>query len=168
MAKKRNIFDFNERDGDDNDLNALSGGVTPFAASITPSAVNASFTSSGGVLSGFGDGLDNDVAFLGEGNDTFVWNPGDGSDVVEGQAGFDTLDFNGANISEVIDISANGQRVLFPRDVANITMDLNDVEHITFDALGGCIRSGRGPERDGRETGRHQPGRFQRSRGWPG
>ena len=44
----------------------------------------------------------------GTGNDTFVWNPGDGSDAVEGQDGTDTLQFNGANINEKIDITANG------------------------------------------------------------
>ena len=38
----------------------------------------------------------------------FMWNPGDGSDIVEGGAGTDTLVFNGANIDETIDISANG------------------------------------------------------------
>ena len=65
---------------------------------------------------------------MGAGDDTFVWNPGDGSDTVEGQAGTDTLLFNGANINEKIDISANGGRVRFTRDVANITMDLNGVE----------------------------------------
>ena len=57
---------------------------------------------------------------------------------VEGQAGLDTMLFNGANISENIDISANGERVRFTRDVANITMDLNGVEHIDFNALGGA------------------------------
>ena len=36
-------------------------------------------------------GTGNDVALMGAGDDTFVWNPGDGSDTVEGQAGFDTL-----------------------------------------------------------------------------
>ena len=45
---------------------------------------------------------------MGAGDDTFVWNPGDGSDIVEGQAGTDTMQFNGANIAEKIDISANG------------------------------------------------------------
>ena len=83
-------------------------------------------------------GRGNDVALLGAGDDTFVWNPGDGSDTVEGQAGNDTLLFNGANINENIDISANGGRVRFIRDVANITMDLNGVEHIQFNALGGA------------------------------
>ena len=52
--------------------------------------------------------------------------------------GNDTLLFNGANINEKIDISANGSRVRFTRDVANITMDLNDVEAINFNALGGA------------------------------
>ena len=83
-------------------------------------------------------GRGNDVALLGAGDDTFVWNPGDGSDTVEGQAGTDTLLFNGANIDENIDISANGGRARLSRDVANITMDLNDVEHIEFNALGGA------------------------------
>ena len=78
------------------------------------------------------------MAFLGAGNDAFVWNPGDDNDTVEGQAGIDRLDFNGANIAENIDISANGGRVLFTRDVANVTMDLNDVEAILFRALGGA------------------------------
>jgi hypothetical protein len=67
----------------------------------------------------------------------FQWNPGDDDDIVEGQAGFDTLDFNGAAIAEQISISANGARVLFTRDIATVAMDLNDVEQINFRALGG-------------------------------
>jgi Ca2+-binding RTX toxin-like protein len=83
-------------------------------------------------------GRGNDVAFLGAGNDTFVWNPGDASDTVEGQDGSDTMVFNGANIGEKIDVSANGSRVRFTRDVASIVMDLNGVEGINFNALGGA------------------------------
>jgi Ca2+-binding RTX toxin-like protein len=83
-------------------------------------------------------GKGNDTAQLGTGDDTFVWNPGDGSDTVEGGAGTDTLQFNGANIAENIDITANGTRTRFTRDVANITMDLNSVEHINFVTLGGA------------------------------
>jgi hypothetical protein len=56
---------------------------------------------------------------------------------LKGQAGNDTLIFNGANINEKIDISANGERIRLFRDVANITMDLNDVEQISVNALGG-------------------------------
>jgi Ca2+-binding RTX toxin-like protein len=79
-----------------------------------------------------------DTALMGAGDDTFIWNPGDGSDTVEGQAGNDTMLFNGANVAENINISANGSRVRFTRDVANITMDLNGVEGINFNALGGA------------------------------
>ena len=53
-------------------------------------------------------GRGNDTAQLGTGDDTFVWNPGDGSDMVDGGDGRDTLQFNGSNVSEKINISANG------------------------------------------------------------
>src|SRR4051794_41654080 len=46
--------------------------------------------------------------------------------------------FFGANIAENITISANGGRVLFVRNIANVTMDLDDVERIEFRALGGA------------------------------
>jgi hypothetical protein len=80
----------------------------------------------------------NDLALLGAGDDTFVWDPGDGSDTVEGQDGADTMRFNGANAAERIDLSANGRRLLFTRDVATITMDTNGVERVDFNALGGA------------------------------
>jgi Ca2+-binding RTX toxin-like protein len=83
-----------------------------------------------------GDG--NDTALMGAGNDTFVWNPGDDNDIVEGQAGSDTLQFNGANIAETINIFANGSRAEFTRDVAAVTMDTNGVETIAFSARGGA------------------------------
>jgi Ca2+-binding RTX toxin-like protein len=92
-----------------------------------------------------GDGNDfvdgqqgNDVAFLGAQNDTFQWDPGDGSDIVEGQDGSDTMTFNGSAANELMEATANGGRVLFTRNVANIVMDLNDVESIDANALGGA------------------------------
>src|SRR6516164_8693986 len=91
-----------------------------------------------------GDGNDfidgeqgNDVAFLGTGDDVFQWDPGDGSDTVEGEDGTDTLKFNGSNVNEKMDISANGHRVRLTRDVGNVTMDLNGMEHIQIAARGG-------------------------------
>jgi Ca2+-binding RTX toxin-like protein len=83
-------------------------------------------------------GRGDDLALMGAGDDVFSWVPGDGSDTVEGQAGTDRLSFSGANVSEHIDISANGSRVRFSRDVAAITMDLNDIEGIDVSALGGA------------------------------
>jgi Ca2+-binding RTX toxin-like protein len=131
-------------DGDD--IITAANGLSILASlSLHGGSGNDTITGGDGSDTLFGDdgndavigGRGNDVAFLGNDDDTFVWNPGDGSDLVEGQAGTDTLLFNGANISEVIDISANGGRVRFTRDVATITMDLNGVEHIQFNALAG-------------------------------
>src|SRR5262245_64473519 len=81
-------------------------------------------------------GRGNDTAFLGAGNDRFIWNPGDGSDVVEGQSGFDTLVFNGSNVGENIDISADGERATLFRNVGAVTMDLDGVERIELAAKG--------------------------------
>jgi Ca2+-binding RTX toxin-like protein len=92
--------------------------------------------SEGNDLVNGGDG--NDLALMGAGDDAFVWNPGDDNDTLEGQEGFDKMLFNGAVIAENIDISANGGRVLFFRNIANVLMDLNDVEGIDFNALGGA------------------------------
>jgi predicted ester cyclase len=132
--------------GGDDVITAGNGLANLIQLTIDGGAGNDTITGGDGndtLLGGDGDdsingGRGNDVALLGAGNDTFVWNPGDGSDTVDGQTGFDTLVFNGANINENIDISANGSRVRFSRDVANIVMDLNGVERIDFHALGGA------------------------------
>jgi Ca2+-binding RTX toxin-like protein len=79
-----------------------------------------------------------DTAFLGQGDDVFVWDPGDASDVVEGDRGSDTLVFNGAGGDEVMAATANGGRVLFTRNLGGIVMDLDGVEAIDVRALGGA------------------------------
>ena len=132
--------------GDTLTINALAGGDTIDASAIAAGQVKLALN--GGddndlIVGSAGDdsvtgGRGDDTALLGGGNDLFTWNPGDGSDIVEGQAGTDTLQFNGANVNEQIDISANGSRARFTRDVANITMDLNGVENIAFTARGGA------------------------------
>jgi Ca2+-binding RTX toxin-like protein len=86
----------------------------------------------------FNGGDGNDTALMGAGDDTFTWNPGDDNDTLEGEGGFDTMVFNGAVIAEKVDIFANGGNVRFTRDIATVTMDLNDVERIDFRALGGA------------------------------
>src|SRR4029079_6748485 len=131
--------------GGDDVITASNGLAALISLTIDGGAGNDTITGGDGadLLIG-GDGNDlvnggrgNDTALLGAGDDTFVWNPGDGSDVVEGQDGTDTMVFNGANISEKINITANHGRLKFTRDVANITMDLNGVERVQFNALGG-------------------------------
>jgi Ca2+-binding RTX toxin-like protein len=83
-------------------------------------------------------GRGNDVALLGAGDDVFVWNPGEGSDTVEGQGGADLMLFNGSDDNENVDLSADHGRLRFFRDRGNVTMDVNGVETVEFNALGGA------------------------------
>jgi Ca2+-binding RTX toxin-like protein len=82
-------------------------------------------------------GRGSDTVLMGAGDDTFQWDPGDGSDVVDGQTGNDVLQFNGANIDENFDISANGSHVRFFRNVGNVTIDANGIERINVVERGG-------------------------------
>jgi Ca2+-binding RTX toxin-like protein len=74
-----------------------------------------------------------DVARLGTGNDVFTWDPGDNTDVVDGEAGSDRLDFHGSAASESLEVSANGPRVRLFRNVASINMDLGGIETVALD-----------------------------------
>jgi Ca2+-binding RTX toxin-like protein len=126
--------------GEGNDT--LTGGAGASTLSGGPGEDQLVGGSGAETLNG-GDGNDaidgnrgNDVAFMGDGDDTFVWDPGDGSDTIEGQDGRDTMLFNGANVAEKVDLSANGPRLRFFRDIASITMDTAGVERVDFKALG--------------------------------
>ncbi len=136
---------FQEQANDRLVLNGQGGDDTVDASTLADAI---QLTENGGLgvdalRGGAGDDLINggdgdDIALMGAGDDVFVWNPGDDNDTIEGQAGFDRMQFNGANIAENIDISANGGRVRFFRNIASVTMDLDDVEGIDFRALGGA------------------------------
>ncbi|HEY2230987.1 MAG TPA: calcium-binding protein [Xanthobacteraceae bacterium] len=127
-------------------INGLAGDDTINASGLRAGQINLTINGGDGndtITGSAGNdvvigGRGNDTSFLGKGDDQFVWNPGDGSDTVEGGAGFDTLLFNGANVGENIDISANGSRARLFRDVGNVTMDLNGIESIKLNALGGA------------------------------
>ena len=136
--------------GNGNDTISLDN-VAPPAGQALPTAHlfggNGNDTLNGGagndILDG-GNGDDTvvggkgaDMASLGTGNDTFVWNNGDGSDLVEGQAGFDTLVFNGNDASGSLEQVAISATTL-SRVQGNVTMDLNSVERIELNALGGA------------------------------
>ncbi|HKP17295.1 MAG TPA: calcium-binding protein [Gaiellaceae bacterium] len=79
-----------------------------------------------------------DRALLGTGADRFQWDPGDGSDVVEGQGGVDQLDFNGSNIGENLSLTPNGRRVRLSRDIGGVTMDFDGIEQANLRMLGGA------------------------------
>jgi Ca2+-binding RTX toxin-like protein len=85
-----------------------------------------------------GGGLGADRALMGDGNDRFEWNPGDSSDVVEGEGGDDLFEFSGSSAVETFGVSANGGRVRFTRDPGNVVSDLDDVEQIRIFARGGA------------------------------
>jgi Ca2+-binding RTX toxin-like protein len=140
-----NVF-FQEQANDRLTLNALGGNDVVDATSLEADGIQ--LTMNGGLgadqlLGSHGDDLINggdgdDTAVMGEGDDSFVWNPGDDNDTLEGRAGFDTMLFNGANVAESFNVAANGGRVRFTRDIASITMDLDDVETVDLRALGGA------------------------------
>ena len=145
----RNTFtaiDVDARGGDDEVRIDHSGGTFPDEL-VTIEGGTGDDTLVGGIgdqilVGGSGDdvvsgGDGDDRAELGGGNDRFVWNPGDDNDTVDGQGGSDNLDFFGSAIGELIDVSANGERVRFTRNIATIVMDV-DVEHVGYRALGGA------------------------------
>jgi Ca2+-binding RTX toxin-like protein len=107
--------------GNGNDTISLDNIAPPAGQALPPATLfggngNDILTGGGGndmLFGGAGDdtitgGKGTDTAVLGTGNDLFIWNPGDGNDTVDGQAGFDTLDFKGAAFAETITISDNG------------------------------------------------------------
>ena len=79
-----------------------------------------------------------DRVFLGDGNDLFTWDPGEGSDRVDGDAGFDAMVFNGSGADEKFQLSAVGSRLRLTRDVGNIAMNVGSLERVTVAALGGA------------------------------
>jgi Ca2+-binding RTX toxin-like protein len=133
----------------------LGGDDTISAAGLAAGAVNLTLDGGSGddTLAG-GKGVDtllgddgndsldgnagNDNGSMGSGDDTFVWDPGDGSDTVEGGDGTDTMLFNGADVAEQVDLSANGSRLRFFRSPGSVTMDTGGVERVDFNALGGA------------------------------
>ncbi len=135
-AAAGDFLTINAGQGDDV-IDASKFAANKLQLTLNGGAGNDTITGSAGndVING---GQGSDTVLMGAGNDRFVWNPGDGSDKVNGQGGFDTLAFNGANIAEQIGITANGSHVQFTRNVAAISMDLEQMERIEFRALGGA------------------------------
>jgi Ca2+-binding RTX toxin-like protein len=79
-----------------------------------------------------------DWAFGGDDDDIFQWDPGDGSDTIEGFGGTDSLFFNGSSIGENIQLMASNERLRLTRDIGNILLDCDGLERINVNALGGA------------------------------
>ena len=77
------------------------------------------------------------------GNDTLVWNPGDGDDINEGGDGTDTIEVNGGGGGEQFDVkpSATPGRVQFdrtgPTPPGPFNIDIGTSEHLVLNAGGG-------------------------------
>ena len=94
----------------------------------------------GGAGSDFIDGQQgNDTILMGDGDDTFQWDPGDGSDTVDGGAGVRHDACSTAPTSARSSTSsANGDHARFTRNIASIVMDLDNLEKVRLNALGGA------------------------------
>jgi Ca2+-binding RTX toxin-like protein len=80
----------------------------------------------------------NDDLEGGDGNDVLVWNNGDNTDVMDGDAGADEVEINGAPTAEDIFTAVpNAGRVLFERNnLVPFTVDFS-AERLTVNGLGG-------------------------------
>ena len=83
-------------------------------------------------------GIGHDIAILGTGDDIFRWDPGEGSDDVDGGNGNDALLFNGANGNETMSLSASGTRAVFLRSPGSVVMNLDAVEQLDLHTFGGA------------------------------
>jgi hypothetical protein len=79
----------------------------------------------------------NDIAYMGGDFDRYTWNPGDGSDEVDGGPSRDSMFFRGNDAAEAFAVAARGRDVRFTRDVGGIVMELEDLEEIDTLAGGG-------------------------------
>jgi Ca2+-binding RTX toxin-like protein len=84
-----------------------------------------------------------DVSRGDAGNDTLVWNPGDGDDLSEGGDGSDTIEVNGGGGGEVFEVkeAATPGRVAFDRTGPNppgpFNLDIGTSERLDLNANGG-------------------------------
>jgi RTX calcium-binding nonapeptide repeat (4 copies) len=79
-----------------------------------------------------------DTASLGAGADLFVWDPGDGNDVVQGGSELDTLRFNGSALAEIFAATAVGSELRLTRNLGAVVTRAQDVETVALNALAGA------------------------------
>jgi Ca2+-binding RTX toxin-like protein len=139
-------IDIDAGGGDDEVRIVSSGGIADEPITVNGAAGNDTLVGGAGndtLIGGSGNdtlsgGFGLDTVKGSAGNDTFVWNPGDRDDVVDGEAGSDSLEFHGSAIAENLDVSASGARVRVFRNIASVNLDVGGVERIAFDPRGGA------------------------------
>jgi len=80
-----------------------------------------------------------DIADLGEGDDRFIWNNGDGSDFINGGAGFDVTQVNGADgAGDEFDLAAvDGQAIFNRLNLGLFTLTNENIEQFEINGQGG-------------------------------
>ncbi|MGD1861765.1 MAG: calcium-binding protein [Leptolyngbyaceae cyanobacterium] len=96
------------------------------------------------IFAGFGDDVvvgqtGGDVAFLGAGDDRFIWNNGDGSDFINGGAGFDVTEVNGADgAGDEFDLAeVDGQAIFNRLNLGLFTLTNENIEQFEINGQGG-------------------------------
>ncbi len=82
-------------------------------------------------------GAGDDAVQLGAGDDTVLQHEGDARDLIEGQAGLDTLRVLGTGQAEEFTVQAFGNRALFTRDTSAARADVAGVETAEVNAAAG-------------------------------
>ncbi len=79
-----------------------------------------------------------DIVLGQEGNDLMIWNPADGSDHNDGDAGIDEVEVNGsASAGDEFDLRVDADRFVFHRD-SGVEFDIDfTAERLTVNGLGG-------------------------------
>jgi len=99
---------------------------------------NDIFGNPSAAANGSADDGGNDKFFGGDGSDTFVWEPGDGSDLIEGGADEgDVLSFFGSAGVETFTFNAVGTRLELLRSLGSIDMDIAGVEQVNLSTAAG-------------------------------
>ncbi len=80
-----------------------------------------------------------DIAFLGSGSDRFIWNNGDGSDFIDGGAGFDITQVNGADgAGDEFDLAqVDGQAIFNRLNLGLFTLTNENIEQFEINGQGG-------------------------------
>jgi Ca2+-binding RTX toxin-like protein len=152
-------LDFNGNGGDDTlNKNGGAAGLAPFTIDADGGDGNDTIQTgdAADLLTG-GAGNDRLVSFRSpagtrdvlrgdDGDDTLVWNPGDGDDTMDGEAGDDTVEVNGGGGGEEFEVkpSAVAGRVQFdrtgPTPPGPFNLDIGTSERLLLNAGGGDDR----------------------------
>ncbi len=122
----------------------LSGGVEVAFATLSVDGITGLYeidlaTGAATLIGTVGDGTDDLISLaVAQDNDLNIWNNGDGSDLIDGGAGFDTQVVNGAPAGDNFEVGNNGNRIEFERtNLGLFTLDIGSFETLTVNGADG-------------------------------